>query len=139
MIYHPELSVLDGEIGEDCTIHAPVWIGKGATIGDRCRVQAFAYIPPGVHIGDDCFIGPGVTFTNDRHPPSDTWDETYVQRGAVIGANATILPGVIIGHGAMVAAGAVVTKNVAPGTTVMGVPAKPYSTTPDYGMTVVGR
>ncbi len=128
MIYHPELSVLDGEIGQGCTIHAPVWIGKGATIGDGCKIQAFAYIPPGVHIGNDVFIGPGVTFTNDRYPPSsvDRWEETHVLDGAVIGANATILAGISIGRAAFIAAGAVVTKSVDDYDKVMGVPARVY-------------
>lgn len=121
IVYHPEKSVLlDAEVGEDCKIHAPVWIGNGVKIGDRCKVQAFAFIPEGVTIGNDVFIGPGVTFTNDKHPPSVNWAETSVENGASIGANATILPGLTIGKGAMVGAGAVVIHDVPPGATVVG-------------------
>ncbi len=125
IIYHPELSVLlDCEIGDDCKIHAPVWIGHGVVIGDRCKVQAFCFIPSGVTIGDDVFIGPGVTFTNDKHPPSDKLLRTLVWPGVSIGANATILPGLEIGSGVVVGAGSVVTHDVPPHTTVMGNPAR---------------
>lgn len=121
IIWHREKSViLDCTIGEACTIHAPVWIGNGVTIGDACKVQAFVFIPQGVTIGDHVFIGPGVVFTNDRHPPSDDWEETVVETGVSIGANATILPGLTIGAGAVIGAGAIVTHDVMPGATVMG-------------------
>jgi acetyltransferase-like isoleucine patch superfamily enzyme len=121
-VYHPEKSViLDCTIGEACTIHAPVWIGNGVVIGDSTRVQAFAFIPQGVTIGSGCFIGPGVTFTNDRHPPSLDWEETTVETGVSIGANSTILPGVTIGAGAVIGAGSLITHDVAPGATVYGV------------------
>jgi acetyltransferase-like isoleucine patch superfamily enzyme len=121
-VYHPEKSViLDCTIGESCTIHAPVWIGNGVKIGDSTRVQAFAFIPQGVTIGSGCFIGPGVTFTNDRHPPSLDWEETIVETGVSIGANSTILPGVTIGAGAVIGAGSLIAHDVAPGATVYGV------------------
>lgn len=123
-VWRPDLSVLlDCQIGAECTIHAFVWIGHGVIIGDRCKVQAHAFIPDGVTIGDDVFIGPGVTFTNDKHPPSGVWGKTIVGEGVSIGANATILP-VMIGAKAVIGAGAVVTKDVPPGVTVMGSPAR---------------
>jgi UDP-2-acetamido-3-amino-2,3-dideoxy-glucuronate N-acetyltransferase len=124
-IWHPERSVLlDCQIGDGCTIHAPVWIGNKVVIGERCKVQAFAFLPEGVKIGNDVFIGPHVCFTNDKHPPSDQWSETIVEDGAVIGANSTILPGIRIGAKAMVGAGSVVTRDVPPGETVVGNPAR---------------
>lgn len=124
-VWHPELStILPGVVvGDNCTIHSHVWLGKDVHIGHRCRVQAFCFIPEGVQIGNDCFIGPRVTFTNDRHPPSKEWSETIVQDGVSIGAGAVICPGITIGKGARIAAGAVVTKDVPPGTHVRGVPA----------------
>lgn len=125
-IWHPEKSViLDCEIGDDCTIHAPVWIGANVKIGNRVKIQAFSFIPDGVTIEDDVFIAPHVCFTNDKHPPSHgNWSQTFVRNGAVIGANATILPGVTIGRRALIGAGAVVTKDVAPHQVVVGNPAK---------------
>lgn len=124
-IWHPELSVLlDCTIGADCTIHAPVWIGNNVLIGERCRIQAFAFLPDGVIIADDVFIGPHVCFTNDRHPPSGAWQQTFVAQGAVIGAGAVILPGLTVGKYALVAAGAVVTKSVPARAVVKGNPAR---------------
>lgn len=126
MIWHPEKSViLDCRIGNDCVIHAPVWIGNNVIIGDRCKIQAFAFIPEGVTIGNDVFIGPHVCFTNDRYPQAAgdwTLRKTVVGNGASIGANATILP-VHIGENAMIGAGSVVTRDVPADSTVYGNPA----------------
>ncbi len=123
-IWHPELSVLlDCVIGERCTIHAQVWIGNNVVIGDDCKVQAFSFIPDGVTLGDHVFIGPRVTFTNDKHPPSTEWLKTVVEDYVSIGAGAVILPGIRLGAHSMVGAGAVVTKDVPPGETVCGNPA----------------
>lgn len=137
VIYHPDLVNLYGcEIGEGSKIGAFVEIRKGVKIGRNVKIQAFAFIPEGIVIEDGVFIGPCVCFTNDKYPrainrdgslkvPGD-WEETptTVKRGAGIGANATILCGITIGEYAMVAAGAVVTRDVPPHTLVGGVPAK---------------
>lgn len=126
-IWHPEKSVLlDATIGDDCTIHGPVWIGNNVRIGNRCKVQAFAFIPEGVTIGDDVFIGPAVTFTNDKYPPSNAlkWQKIVVQDKVSIGANTTILPGIEIGTGARIGAGSVVTRSVKPNSQVYGNPAR---------------
>jgi acetyltransferase-like isoleucine patch superfamily enzyme len=124
--WKPELSNF-GEravIGKNCVIHSHVWIGDDVVIGDNVKVQAFSFIPPGVVIGNACFIGPRVTFTNDKHPPSPNWTQTIVEEYASIGAGAVILPGVRIGAHAKVGAGAVVTKDVPAGKTVVGNPAR---------------
>lgn len=124
-IYHPEKSVLlDCVIGDDCTIHAPVWIGNKVVIGNRCKIQAFSYLPEGVIISDDVFIGPSVTFTNDKYPPSLSRETTFVGKGVSIGAGSTIVCGITIGDGARIGAGSVVTRNIAPNALVMGNPAK---------------
>lgn len=127
-IYNQSTSnIHDGaSIGRYCTIHSHVWIGERVLIGDDVKIQAFSFIPNGVTIENRVFIGPGVIFTNDRQPPSGgkCWAPILVKEGASIGANATILPGLIIGAGSMVAAGAVVTQDVPPGCLVAGVPAR---------------
>jgi len=113
------------EIGKNCTIHSHVWIADRVSIGDRCKIQAFCFIPQGVRIGNNVFLGPRVTFTNDKYPPSNEWLTTVVLDNVSIGAGAVILPGVTIGEGAVIGAGAVVTKNVPAGETWVGNPAKP--------------
>lgn len=114
------------EVGRDCMIGAYVEVQKGARIGDRTRVQSHTFICDKVEIGNDCFIGHGVMFINDLYPPSGDpakWKPTIIEDQVSIGSNATILP-VRIGKGAIVGAGAVVTKDVPPGVIVAGVPAK---------------
>ncbi len=113
-------------IGEGTEIGAFVEIGDDARIGRMCKIGAFTFIPPCVTIGDGVFVGPRVTFMNDRYPPSPRgeWLRTFVRDGVVIGAAASILPGVTIGEGAIIGAGAVVTKDVPEGETWAGVPAR---------------
>ena len=130
-IWHPELvNIYGAVIGDDCNIGAFVEIRKDVVIGDRVRIQAFTFIPEGITIEDDVFVGPHVCFTNDRYPDAHkakagTWQQenTLVKRGCSIGANATILPGLTLGEGAMIGAGAVVVANVPPNTTCYGNPA----------------
>lgn len=113
-------------IGRDCKIGSYVEIGRGVTIGDRCKVEPYVFIPSGVTVENEVFIGPHVCFTNDIFPRAvGDWEivPTIVKRGASIGANSTVICGVTIGEGAMVGAGAVVTKDVPPQTVVTGNPA----------------
>jgi acetyltransferase-like isoleucine patch superfamily enzyme len=126
-IWHPELVNLYGcKIGKRCSIAAFIEIGEDVIIGDDVQIQAFTFIPKGVRIGNNVFIGPNVTFTNDKYPPSrgKWWFETIIEDNVKIGAGALLITGITIGAGAFVAAGAVVTKNVSPGVTVMGIPAR---------------
>ncbi len=115
-------------IGRDCNICDHVFIENDVTVGDRVTVKCGVQLWDGVTVADDVFIGPNVTFTNDKLPRSKQCPEqfarTAVERGASIGANATILPGVTIGAKAMVGAGAVVTRSVPPRATVVGNPAR---------------
>jgi UDP-2-acetamido-3-amino-2,3-dideoxy-glucuronate N-acetyltransferase len=115
-------------IGEDCNLCDHVFIENDVVVGDRVTIKSGVQVWDGVRIEDDVFIGPNVAFTNDPFPRSKQYPEKYsptiVQKGASIGANATILPGLTIGQNAMVGAGAVVTKNVPPNSIVVGNPAR---------------
>ena len=115
-------------IGRDCNICSHCLIENDVSVGDRVTIKSGVQLWDGVSIEDDVFIGPNATFANDRFPRSKIrpaeFTKTRVNKGASIGANATILPGITIGEKAMVGAGAVVTKDVDPGTTVVGNPAK---------------
>ncbi len=114
-------------IGEDCNICDGVFIESGVQIGNRVTVKSGVQVWEGVTLEDDVFVGPNATFTNDKFPRSKVYDgvsRTLVCRGASIGANATLLPGIVVGAGAMVGAGAVVTRNVPPNAVVVGNPAR---------------
>ncbi|HUP03416.1 MAG TPA: WxcM-like domain-containing protein [Bryobacteraceae bacterium] len=114
-------------VGSDCSIGDHVLIENGASIGDRVTIQCYVQVG-GVTIEDDAFIGPNVGFANHPFPGgaagSNQASRTLVCRGACIGANASILPGIRIGARAMVAAGAVVTRDVPAGAIVSGNPAR---------------
>lgn len=118
----------DVEIGTDCIISKDVYIDHAVKIGSRCKIQNSVSVYNGVEIEDEVFVGPNVAFTNDKVPRAFNagWKvtPTLVQRGASIGANATVVCGVVIGHYAMVAAGSVVAKNVPSYALVMGNPAR---------------
>jgi UDP-2-acetamido-3-amino-2,3-dideoxy-glucuronate N-acetyltransferase len=121
--------VLSGaRIGADCNICDGVFIEGAVSVGDRVTVKCGVQLWDGVTLGDDVFVGPNATFTNDPMPRSRRWLEapgvTRVQDGASIGANATILSGLDIGPGAMVGAGAVVTRSVPANAIVVGNPAR---------------
>ncbi|MFT5358367.1 MAG: UDP-2-acetamido-3-amino-2,3-dideoxy-glucuronate N-acetyltransferase, partial [Polyangiales bacterium] len=114
--------------GANCNICSHCLIEGEAVIGDRVTIKSGVQIWNGLRIADDVFIGPNVTFTNDRHPRSGNTDfvceATVIEKGASIGAGAVVLPGVRVGAGAMVGAGAVVTGDVPAGATVIGNPAR---------------
>jgi len=135
-IFHPDLVNLYGcHVGNDTKIGSFVEIQKNAHVGSRCKISSHTFICEGVTIEDEVFVGHGVMFINDPHPRATSAGElqteadwvvvpTRVCRGASIGSGATILCGITIGEKAMVGAGAVVTRDVAPGETVVGVPAR---------------
>lgn len=116
------------QIGSNCNICAHTLIENDVIIGNNVTVKSGVFIWDGSRIEDDVFIGPNATFTNDTIPRSKKYPDVFkgitVQRGASIGANATVLPGITIGQYAMVGAGAVVTKDVPARAVVVGNPAK---------------
>ncbi len=127
--------ILPGAVlGNHCNVCDHVFIENDVIVGDRVTIKCGVQIWDGLRIEDDVFIGPNATFTNDMFPRSKrdfTLLGTHVKKGATIGANATILPGLTIGEKAMVAAGSVVTKDVPPGVLVIGNPAKVVKTLKD--------
>lgn len=128
----------NAHIGADCNICSHCFIENDVVVGDRVTIKCGVQIWDGLRIDNDVFIGPNVTFTNDKHPRSKQYPEEYLvttlKAGASIGANATILPGITVGAGAMVGAGAVVTQDVPAGAIVMGNPAQitGYSDAEEY-------
>lgn len=130
----------NAKIGLGCILSKDVYIDHAVTIGDRCKVQNSVSVYNGVTIGDDVFVGPNACFTNDKVPRANNADwsvtPTVVKSGASIGANATIVCGITIGEYAMVAAGSVVTKDVAPYSLVMGNPARHVSYVDEAGKRV---
>ncbi|MDT0355415.1 WxcM-like domain-containing protein [Herbaspirillum huttiense F1] len=115
-------------IGSDCNICDGVFVENDVVVGDRVTIKCGVQLWDGVHLENDVFVGPNVTFTNDLRPRSKqypaSFEKTLVCEGASIGANATILPGLVIGRSAMIGAGAVVTQSVPPYAIVVGNPAR---------------
>ena len=115
-------------IGEDCNICDHTFVEGAVRIGARVTVKCGVYLWDGVTIEDDVFVGPCVAFTNDLVPRSKQYRpsplKTLLKQGCSVGANATILPGLTIGRWAMVAAGAVVTRDVPDFSLIVGHPAR---------------
>lgn len=129
-------------VREDVTIGEMTIIGRGVTvenkvtIGSRCKIETEAYITALSSIGDGCFVAPEVTFTNDNFLGRTKERFKYhkgvtLERGARVGANATFLPGITVGADALVAAGALVTRDVPARMIVAGSPARPWRAVPD--------
>jgi acetyltransferase-like isoleucine patch superfamily enzyme len=117
--------VLPGaKIGKNCNICANVFIENDVVIGDNVTIKNGVQLWDGIIIEDNVFVGPNATFTNDRHPKSGNrnfkLEKTMIKKGASIGANATILPGITIYENAIIGAGAVITKDVKENTTIIG-------------------
>lgn len=115
-------------VGQNCNINCHTFIENDVTIGDNVTIKAGVYVWDGITVEDNVFIGPNVTFTNDKFPRSkqrpDQFQNTLIKKGASIGANSTILGGLTIGEYAIVAAGSMVTKDVPAFSLVKGHPAK---------------
>ena len=115
-------------IGENCNINCHTFIENDVIIGNNVTIKAGVYVWDGITVEDNVFIGPNVTFTNDKFPRSkqrpDLFQTTIIKKGASIGANSTILGGLTIGEFSIVAAGSMVTKDVPAFSLVKGHPAK---------------
>jgi UDP-2-acetamido-3-amino-2,3-dideoxy-glucuronate N-acetyltransferase len=128
-IWHFSHIMTHSRIGEQCNIGQNVVISPDVVLGNRVKVQNNVSVYSGVICEDDVFLGPSVVFTNIKNPRSaisrrDQYQQTWVKKGATIGANATVLCGLTIGEYAFVGAGAVVTRDVAAYALVYGNPAR---------------
>jgi UDP-2-acetamido-3-amino-2,3-dideoxy-glucuronate N-acetyltransferase len=128
-IWHFSHVLKNSRIGENCIIGQNVMVGPDVTIGDRCKLQNNVSVYPGVTLEDGVFCGPSCVFTNVLTPRAEIERKneflpTLVKRGASIGANATIVCGSTLGEYCLIAAGAVVTKDVVPFALMAGVPAR---------------
>lgn len=126
-------------IGKNCSLGQNVNISNNVHIGNSVKIQNNVSVYEGVEIEDDVFLGPSCVFTNDltpraRHPKGqENYKKTLIKKGASIGANATVICGNVIGRYALVAAGAVVTKEVPDYALVAGVPAEIIGQVDEYG------
>lgn len=115
-------------IGVDCNICSHCFIENDVVIGDRVTIKSGVQLWDGLRVGNDVFIGPNVSFANDKFPRSkripEKFLETFIDDGASIGSGAVVLPGIHIGRNAMIAAGSVVTRSVPPNAIVIGNPAR---------------
>lgn len=137
-IWHFSHIMTGCEIGENCNIGQNVVVSPGVKLGRNVKVQNNVSIYTGVICEDDVFLGPSMVFTNVSNPRSaivrrDKYEQTLVKKGATIGANATIVCGVVIGEYAFIGAGAVVTKDVPPYALVVGNPARQIGWMSEYG------
>lgn len=123
-------------IGEDCNICDFCFIESNVTIGNRVTLKCGVYLWEGVSVEDDVFIGPNVTFTNDKFPRSKgdfTLDKTILKKGCSLGANSTIIGGVVINEYALVGAGSVLTKDVPKNALIVGNPGRQVGWVDDKG------
>ena len=136
VVVYPFTNLYGCKIGDGTRIGPFVEVQRGAVIGANCKIQSHAFICDGVTIEDEVFVGHGVMFINDKYPQATTesgelrtaehWElqRTRIGRSASLGSGAVILGGLTIEEGALVAAGAIVTRDVQSGTTVVGSPAR---------------
>ncbi|HMI00851.1 MAG TPA: acyltransferase [Pedobacter sp.] len=117
----------DAVIGENCNINCNCFVENDVIIGNNVTIKSGVQIWDGIRIEDDVFIGPNVTFTNDLIPRSKVYDRriqrTILKKGSSIGANSTIIGGIVIGEKCLVGAGSVLTKSILPYTVWYGNPA----------------
>ncbi|MCP1997423.1 acyltransferase [Flavobacterium sp. HSC-61S13] len=127
MIWQFTVILAGAKIGSNCNLNAQVFVENDVIIGNNVTIKSGVQVWDGVTLEDNVFVGPNVTFTNDLFPKSKQYpkkfEKTLVKKGASIGANATIIAGIVIGENALIGAGSVVTKNVPANTIWYGNPA----------------
>lgn len=128
VIWQYAIILEQAKIGENCNINCHTFIENDVVIGNHVTVKSGVYLWDGIQIHDHVFIGPNVTFTNDKYPRSkqypSVFQKTILEKGVSIGAGSIILGGVTIGENSMIGAGSLVTKSVPSGELWMGSPAK---------------
>lgn len=140
-VHEPSVVMPGAEVGTDVVVGAFCFVANGAVVGAGTRIQSHSSVWDGVELGEDVFVGPAAVFTNVRHPRAafpraPDWDRTVVGDGATLGAGAILVAPVRVGRYAMVAAGAVVTRDVAPHAVVAGNPARVVGWACECGETV---
>lgn len=126
------------KIGSDVSLGQNVFVGNKAVVGDRCKIQNNVSVYDNVYLEEGVFCGPSMVFTNVFNPRSlierkDEYKDTFVKKGATLGANCTIVCGITVGAYAFVGAGAVVNKDVPPYALMVGVPARQIGWMSEYG------
>lgn len=128
LVWQYAVILAGAHIGSNCNVNCHTFIENDVIIGNNVTVKSGIYLWDGITIGNDVFLGPNVTFTNDKYPRSKQYPEefqrTTIEDGASVGAGAIILGGITVGRKAMIGAGSVVTKNVPAGELWVGNPAK---------------
>jgi UDP-2-acetamido-3-amino-2,3-dideoxy-glucuronate N-acetyltransferase len=140
-VHAPSVVMEGARLDHDVVVGAFCFVANGAVVGAGTRIQSHTSVWDGVELGQDVFVGPAAVFTNVRHPRAafpraPHWDRTVVEDGASIGAGAVLVAPVRVGRCAMVAAGAVVTRDVAPHAIVAGNPARVVGWACECGETV---
>ena len=128
-VWHFSHLMAGSRIGEDCILGQNVYVDRDVQIGNRCKIQNNVSVYKGVILEDDVFCGPSVVFTNVINPRAyierkDEFKPTIISRGVTLGANATLMCGVVIGQFALIGAGAVVIKDFPAYALAVGVPAR---------------
>ncbi len=126
------------KVGSGVSLGQNVFVGNKVTIGDKCKIQNNVSVYDNVHLGEGVFCGPSMVFTNVYNPRSlierkDQYLNTFVKKGATLGANCTVVCGITIGKYAFIGAGTVVNKDVKPFALMVGVPAKQIGWMSIYG------
>ena len=126
------------QIGSDVSLGQNVFVGNKVIIGDKCKIQNNVSVYDNVHLEEGVFCGPSMVFTNVYNPRSlierkDEYQDTFIKKGATLGANCTIVCGITVGKFAFIGAGAVVNKDVPDYALVVGVPSKQIGWMSEYG------